>query len=81
MFLLQRYKPSFQYLRSNKNIKTPLSFIRIEPVAGAKDKLKGTGSELIDTRIVDVIYQINNNPSNLYIGQQLDVFIESKSEF
>lgn len=70
-------KPAYAYLRSNKDIKAPLSFIRLEPFADSKEKLRGSGSELIDTRIVDVIYKVDKEIEHLYIGQQLDVFIEA----
>jgi len=65
------------FLRSNPEIKTSLDFIRIEPYASKKEQLRGAGIELIDTRIIDIIYKINDHPEKFYIGQQLDVFIES----
>ncbi|NRB10242.1 MAG: biotin/lipoyl-binding protein [Rickettsiaceae bacterium] len=65
------------YLRSNKDIEIPLSFVQIEPYADSKQRIKGQGIELIDTRIIEIIYQIDNNSKQLFIGQQLDVFIES----
>ncbi len=70
------------YLRSNKDVKIPLKFVQIEPYADSKKNIKGQGIELIDTRIIDIIYQIDNNAKEqftrqLFIGQQLDVFIES----
>lgn len=77
LWRFDKSKPAYAFLRSNKKISTPLSFVRIEPYAGAKENLRGSGTELIDTRIIDVIYEIKNNLANLVIGQQLDVFIES----
>lgn len=68
---------AYAYLRSNKDINSSLSFVRLEPFAGSKEQLRGTGRELIDTRIVEVIYKLDQDSSNLYIGQQMDVFIES----
>lgn len=65
------------FLRSNKTVKLPLFFIRIEPYAHGKRNIKGTGSELVDTRIIEIIYRIDSDINNLYIGQQLDIFIES----
>lgn len=71
--------PAHAYIRSNKEINSPLSFVRLEPFAGRKDQLRGTGRELIDTRIVEIIYKLDKTIDNLYIGQQMDVFIESDS--
>lgn len=67
------------YIRSNKDINSSLSFVRLEPFAGPKDQLRGTGRELIDTRIVEIIYKIDKDLKDLYIGQQMDVFIESSN--
>jgi multidrug resistance efflux pump len=65
------------YLRSNNNVKMDLSFVRMDPYAQRKQNLRGTGTELIDTRIIEVIYKIDVITQNLLIGQQLDVFIQS----
>lgn len=65
------------YLRGNNDVKLPLSFIRIEPYAEAKRNIRGTSKELVDTRIVEIIYKIEERIEKLYVGQQLDVFIES----
>ena len=67
------------YLRSNSDVKIPLSFIRTEPYAKGKGNLRGAGTELIDTRIIEIIYKIDSDINNLFIGQQLDIFIESKN--
>lgn len=55
----------------------PLKFIRLEPIADSKINIKGQGRELIDTRILEAIYRMEGSVDRLYIGQQLDVFIES----
>lgn len=65
------------YLRSNQSINSSLSFVRIEPYATTKEQLRGSGIELIDTRIVNILYKIEDNLDQFFIGQQLDVFIES----
>jgi len=71
---------AYAFLRSDDSIKLPLSFIRIEPYAIAKGNITGTGTELVDTRIIEIIYRIDTDVKdikNLYIGQHLDIFIES----
>lgn len=67
------------YLRSNKERKYDLTFVRAEPLVLPKTQLSGNAAEQVDTRIMEVVYAINpleNAP--LYVGQQLDVFIDSK---
>lgn len=66
------------YLRSNKERKYQLSFVRAEPLVQPKNQLSGNAAELVDTRIMEVVYAITpleNAP--LYVGQQLDVFIDA----
>ena len=67
------------YLRGNKSISLPLSFVRIEPFAVLKQQLSGSGKDLVDTRIIEIVYKVESEPKNIFIGQQLDVFIEVKS--
>ena len=42
-----------------------------------KKQLGGESSELVDTRIIECVYEIEGRPKNIYIGQQMDVFIEA----
>lgn len=67
------------YLRSNKNISLPLNFVRIDPFAISKQQLSGSSKDLVDTRILEIVYKVESEPKNVFIGQQLDVFIEAKS--
>lgn len=64
-------------LRSNKEISFPLKFIRVEPYVQPKQNLTGDMNERVDTRVLEVIYAIEGNSSAIFIGQQLDVFIEA----
>ncbi len=70
---------AYAFLRSNSNIKIPLSFVRVEPYALQKGSLAENRTELIDTRVIEIIYQINYDTDNIYIGQHLDVFIETNT--
>ena len=74
-------------LRSNKNITYPLSFVRIEPYVQPKKNLNGDMSERVDTRVLEVVYRIDTatgadakGQTPLYIGQQMDVFVEGKDQ-
>lgn len=67
-------------LRSNKDQKFALKFVGVEPLVLPKKDLSGDPSEKVDTRVLEVIYEIQPSPESpaLYIGQQMDVFIEGK---
>jgi HlyD family secretion protein len=59
----------------------PLCLTRIEPLAVAKTQLLGSNTELVDTRVVEVVFCVQPDPSasiRLYPGQVLDVFIDTE---
>lgn len=67
------------YPRGQSKASIPLRFVRIEPYVGAKRNLNGGSTERVDTRVLPVIYEFAAPVQRLYIGQQLDVFIEAKA--
>lgn len=55
----------------------PLQFVRVEPYMIPKKSLTGSSVEKVDTRVLQVIYTFQPpKNSSLYIGQQVDVYIE-----
>lgn len=69
------------YLRSNKERKYNLNFVRVEPLVQPKTQLSGSATELVDTRIMEVVYSIEPlADASLYVGQQLDVFIDASEK-
>jgi hypothetical protein len=42
-----------------------------------KRSLTGSGTERVDTRVLQVIYRIAQTQTGLYVGQQMDVFIQA----
>ena len=56
----------------------PLTFVRIEPFVTPKKSLTGSSSERVDTRVLQVIYRFGagSGGQKIYVGQQVDVFIE-----
>lgn len=66
-------------LRSNKDIKVALKFVRVEPYVQPKKNLSGSSAELVDTRVLEVVYEIAETNEKLFIGQQMDVFVEAGS--
>jgi multidrug resistance efflux pump len=56
--------------------KYPLSFVRVDPYVVPKKTLTGENTERVDTRVLQVIYEIDSQGDKLYVGQQMDVFID-----
>jgi HlyD family secretion protein len=55
----------------------PLRFVRIEPYVVPKKSLTGDNTERVDTRVLQVIYAVDTRGKRLFVGQQLDVFIDA----
>jgi multidrug resistance efflux pump len=57
-----------------------LSFVRIEPLVVPKRSLTGNTGERVDTRVLQVIFVVEQSPpeARLFVGQQVDVFIDAK---
>ena len=64
-------------LRGNAELKTPLSFVRFEPFVIPKKSLTGDSTERVDTRVLQVIYKVEQDDLPLFVGEQLDVFIDA----
>lgn len=69
---------AYGYLKGDPSITFPLEFIRVEPYVIPKVSLTGSSTERVDTRVLQVIYSLAR-PTDppLYVGQQVDVFIEA----
>src|SRR5260370_36980433 len=64
-------------LRGNEEMKTTQSFVRFEPYVVHKRSLTGDSSERVDTRVLQIIYQVQRDDLPLFVGEQLDVFIDA----
>ena len=69
--------PATAFLRGNRDIKTSLKFVRFEPFVIPKTSLTGDTTERVDTRVLQVIYSFDRGQLPIYVGQQMDVFIEA----
>lgn len=65
------------YLRGNKNIKTTLTFVRFEPYVVPKKSLTGDSAERVDTRVLQVIFSFERGELPIFVGQQMDVFVDT----
>lgn len=66
------------FLQGDAHISFPLEFVRLEPFLMEKSVLTNEITEKIDTRVLQIIYRLRPNHQNIYVGQQMDVFIERK---
>lgn len=64
------------FLRGNPEIKTPATFVRLEPYVIPKRSLTGESSERVDTRVLQIIYRIDKQDLPVFAGQLMDVYIE-----
>jgi multidrug efflux pump subunit AcrA (membrane-fusion protein) len=65
------------HVRGNADLKTPLQFVRFEPFVVPKKSLTGDSTERVDTRVLQVIYRVERDDLPLFVGQQMDVFIDA----
>ena len=64
------------FIKGMKTDPIPLRFVRIEPYVTTKKSLTGDSTERVDTRVLQVIYQFDQSKIPVYVGQQMDVFID-----
>jgi len=65
------------HVRGNADLKASLQFVRFEPFVVPKRSLTGDSTERVDTRVLQIIYRVERDDVPLFIGQQLDVFIDA----
>jgi multidrug efflux pump subunit AcrA (membrane-fusion protein) len=68
--------PARASLRGRPELTYPLEFLRVEPYVTPKKSLTGDNTERVDTRVLQVIYALSVKDRPLYVGQQLDVFVD-----
>ncbi len=64
-------------VRGNPQLKAELRFEYIEPYVAPKTSLTGQSTERPDVRVLQVIYSFKRSALPVYLGQQMDVFIEA----
>ena len=57
-----------------------LSFVRVEPYVIPKKSLTGMNTERVDTRVLQVIFAVNPTDKKIFVGQQVDVYINTEVE-
>ena len=64
-------------VRGNPDIKTSMQYVRTDPDVVPRVLLTGDTTQRTDTRVLQVVYSFDPKSLPLYIGQQMDVFIET----
>jgi multidrug resistance efflux pump len=65
------------YVRGDTKQQFPLEFVRFEPYVVPKKSLTGDSTERVDTRVLQAIYRISDPNAPVYVGQQMDVYIQT----
>jgi HlyD family secretion protein len=68
--------PARAVTRGQARQEYPLRFVRVEPYVVPKKSLTGDNTERVDTRVLQVIYALVSADRRVYVGQQLDVFLD-----
>jgi len=72
---VMKNEPAVGFLRANKKVSAPLTFVRFEPYVIPKVSLTGETTERVDTRVLQVIYSLPIGENRIRAGQQMDVYI------
>jgi len=65
------------FVGGNPALKTPLTFVRFDPYVVPKTSLTGSSTERPDVRVLDVVYSFQRAALPVYVGQEMDAFIEA----
>lgn len=74
-----KHTKAVAYLRGNRAFKVDLALAYLEPFVIPKKSLTGDSTERVDTRVLQALYSFDRKQLPFYIGQQMDVFIETQA--
>jgi RND family efflux transporter MFP subunit len=69
--------PAMAFVRGNPEMKVPVRYERTDPDVIPRVLLTGDSTQRTDTRVLQVIYRFNRASLPVYVGQQMDVFVEA----
>jgi len=69
--------PARAYPRGDPGLSIPLRFEYIEPFLVPKTSLTGQSTERSDLRVLQVVYSFERGRLPVYLGQQMDAFIQA----
>ncbi|HZQ46132.1 MAG TPA: efflux RND transporter periplasmic adaptor subunit [Verrucomicrobiae bacterium] len=78
--LVKPNEPAVAFLKGDTKSPIPLRFVRIEPYVVPKKSLTGDSTERVDTRVLQIIFEFDRPATPVYVGQQMDVFIQRAAD-
>jgi multidrug resistance efflux pump len=69
--------PAQAVIKGDASTRFPLRFVRVEPYVIPKRSLTGQNTERVDTRVLQAIYALEPTDKPLYVGQQVEVYIDA----
>jgi HlyD family secretion protein len=70
-------KSAMATVKGSPHIRFPLTFVKTEPYVIPKRSLTGSNTERVDTRVLQVIYSFDPANKPVFVGQQVEVFIDA----
>jgi multidrug resistance efflux pump len=64
-------------IKGNPKIRFTLKYVKTEPYVVPKKSLTGANTERVDTRVLQVIYAFDPTDKPVFVGQQVEVFIDA----
>jgi multidrug resistance efflux pump len=64
------------YVRGNPSLSAHVKYVLTEPYVIPKTSLTGNPGERVDTRVLQVLFQLDPNKLHVFVGQQMDVYAE-----
>ena len=74
--LVDSKQPAHASLKGHPEMQMPLRFVRVEPYVVPKRSLTGDSLERVDTRVLQIIFEFERPKFPVFVGQQVDVFIQ-----
>lgn len=71
--------PGKAFIRGSTRDPISLRFVRVEPYVVPKRSLTRASGEQVDTRVLQVVYEIEGNDHTVYVGQLLDVYFDESA--
>lgn len=69
--------PAVAFVRGDPGAQVEMRFESIEPYVIPRKSLTGDPTERVDTRVLQVIYSFNRASMPVFVGQQLDVYLQA----
>jgi HlyD family secretion protein len=72
--------PAVISARGNAKQRVTVKFVRAEPQVVPKRSLTNSANERVDVRVLQLIYQIPAEATDMFVGQQIDAFLPAKGK-